>query len=133
MIRFRPHHFLCSLAYKGMGYSTAFIENYDKIARKIRDDDETQIQVVYGLDTICSRCPHQTKANRCVNEQTIQKLDQAHASILGLRDKEILTFREAKKRLRQNMSRELFLEACRSCEWQKMGLCEAALKKLQSE
>lgn len=129
MIKFRPHHFLCSVAYKGMGYSAAFIRNYDKVVEEITKDDETKIQVVYGLDTICSKCPHQ-KGHHCADEKVVQKLDQAHASILGLHDKEVLTFREAKNRLRENMSLDLFFEACKPCEWQKMGVCEAALKNL---
>jgi hypothetical protein len=132
-ITFRPHHFLCSLAYQGLGYSAAFVKNYDKIIKIIRADDETPIQVIMGLDNICKSCPHsQIKTNRCVSQEKISKLDKAHREILALHPGEILTWREAKKRIKNNFSLEDFHKACEPCEWKNMGMCEDALIKLKN-
>jgi hypothetical protein len=133
-IQFRPHHFLCSVAYQGMGYSKAFVANYDRIAEQIRKHEETKIQVVRGSDSICSRCPHNNvQSSTCSDEATSMKLDRAHSAILDLQDQEIFSFREAKQKIKERMSLELFYEACRPCEWQSLGHCEAALKKLLVE
>lgn len=133
-IQFRPHHFLCSIAYKGMGYSKDFIANYDRIAKQIRNDEETKIQVVIRADDICSHCPHvHMQSKTCSDEATIMKLDRAHATILGLCDREVLSFREAKQKIKKRMSLALFEQACKPCEWQSLGVCEDALKRLIGE
>lgn len=132
-IQFRPHHFLCAVAYKSLGYSKRFIRNFDQIAEQIRRDEHTKIQVIFGLDTICSACPHQDYAlSLCKNQEIIEKLDYAHARILNLCDHEILTFREAKERIKKYFSLKKFYKACEACEWQKSGICEDALKKLKN-
>lgn len=51
-IRLRPHHLLCLLTYVGKGYSRAFVENYDRIAKRINDGED--IVVVEGPDDICA-------------------------------------------------------------------------------
>ncbi|HXW59900.1 MAG TPA: DUF1284 domain-containing protein, partial [Myxococcota bacterium] len=85
IIAFRPHHFLCSLSYEGLGYSPAFVANYNDIAAQIRRDETTKLQVVLGLDDICRSCPHQrVKTNTCISQEAIKEIDDAHLSILGL-------------------------------------------------
>jgi hypothetical protein len=134
LIQFRPHHFLCSVAYEGMGYSKPFVANFDRIAQEIRHDEDIKIQVVFGLDAICSHCPHQNLNSHTCNDQIlINKLDNAHARILKIKDQEIISFRDAKERIRKNMDLRKFYAACAPCEWQKMGVCENALKKLKAE
>ena len=133
-IKFRPHHFLCSVGYEGMGYSKSFIANYDRIIEQIRRDEDTAIKVIFELDDICSKCPEQNpRARTCNNQTTIDKLDQAHAAILKLKDQEIVSFRDAKARIKEHFSLEQFHIACKPCEWQKMGTCEKALQRLRAE
>ena len=130
-IAFRPHHFLCSLGYEGLGYSPEFVANYDKIISRIRTDETTKLEVVSGLDNICKSCPSkQTKTNTCVSQEKISRLDHAHSKILGLRPGQILTWREAKKRIKNSFSIEDFHKACEPCEWKKLGICENALLDL---
>lgn len=131
IIKFRPHHFLCTIAYQGMGYSKSFIANYDLLVKEIKNNKNLKIQVTTSLDKICSKCPHQIiKSKTCSQEEKIIKLDEAHAKILGLQNGEIISFEDAKQRIKERMSLSLFYEACKPCEWQSLGVCEAALKKL---
>lgn len=131
MIELRPHHFLCTIAYEGKGYSKAFVKNYDRIAAKLKESPDTKVRVSFGLDMICSHCPHKNVSlHNCRDQQTIDKIDYAHASILGLHEGEILSFKEAKKKIKKHMSVELFQKACKPCEWQKFGMCERALREL---
>ncbi len=84
MIRFRPHHFMCTLAFQGYGYSQSFVENYKKIASKVISDPNTKIEVVDNLDTICSVCPNQTNypANNVANFSFL--LDYFQESLVAL-------------------------------------------------
>lgn len=133
-ITFRPHHFLCSLGYKGLGYSPKFVANYNNIIKTIRTDENTPIQVVIGFDNICKSCPNQeAKTNACVVENKISQLDQAHLAILGLSPGEIITWKKAQERIKNNFSLEKFHEACEPCEWKKLGICEEALLLLKNK
>jgi hypothetical protein len=133
MLEFRPHHFLCTLGFEGKGYSDAFVANYLKIARSLRqsaDGDDTAIRVVKGSDSICTPCPNRA-GERCTTEGKISKLDQAHAEVLGLKTGDILTWGEAKGLLREKMGFDDFHQACAPCSWRSLGLCETALRRLK--
>lgn len=131
IVKFRPHHFLCTIAYQGMGYSKAFVENYDLIAKQLLENPNTKIQIVTGLDDICSACPQKIpQFNICQSQNKIAQLDQAHADILDLQDQKIITFAQAKNKIKQQMSLKHFHQACKPCEWKAIGVCEDALKKI---
>lgn len=128
---FRPHHFLCTLGFEGSGYSPAFIMNFSQIKQELVYDDQTFILVVEKGDSICSVCPHQSSTG-CRVEAKIQSLDTRHAQILSLKPGDLLTWSEAKQRLARHMTLKKFHKACHGCEWKNLGICEAALIKLQN-
>ncbi len=128
---FRPHHFLCTLGFQGRGYSPSFIENYEKIAAALRHNEELPLRVVPTHDSICGACPHQKKGG-CEKEDKIQRLDQQHSQILGLKMGETLSWRKAKERLKKHMTLDAFHHACAGCSWKSLGVCESALKELHN-
>lgn len=131
-IQFRPHHFLCAVGFAGKGYSNAFIKNFEQIVCKLNspEGDSIQIQVVKDTDNICSPCPHK-QGNTCVDQEKITQLDNAHATALEIQPDNILTWGEAKKRIRKNISMPLFEQICAPCNWKKLGICQKALKELK--
>jgi len=52
MLTFRPHHFMCTLGFQGMGYSPAFVTNYKDIAATLKANPRTDIKVSFSLDSI---------------------------------------------------------------------------------
>ncbi|MCZ8182475.1 MAG: DUF1284 domain-containing protein [Beijerinckiaceae bacterium] len=48
----RPHHLLCSLTYRGEGYSAAFITGYDRMIETLAAG--APIRIVEGPDVICA-------------------------------------------------------------------------------
>jgi len=132
-IAFRPHHFLCALCFQGKGYSPKFIENFTAIMQQLNaaEGDAVQIEVVAETDSICHPCPHR-REKKCTSQDKILQLDQAHAAILKLRSGDILTWGEAKQRIKQFMAIEHFHKACEPCEWKKLGICEMTLVSLQN-
>jgi hypothetical protein len=133
-IRFRPHHFLCTVGFEGKGYSEAFVENYGRIADELRGtpaSDGIEIEVVAGTDSICEPCPNR-RGSLCETETKIRSLDDAHAKVLGIHAGDRLTWGEAKAKIRKNMTIEKFHAACAPCAWLKAGMCEKALTKLRA-
>lgn len=133
-IRFRPHHFLCTVGFEGKGYSEGFVANFARIAKELRElpgGDDIKITVIEeATDSICEPCPNR-RSNFCETEAKIRTLDSAHAQILGLNSGDELTWGEAKERIRKKMTDERFHAACAPCSWKKAGICESALARLR--
>lgn len=131
-LTFRPHHFLCALCFQGKGYTPQFIANFTAIMQELNQPggDENAIRVTKVTDSICAPCPSR-RETLCTSQDTITTLDNAHAAILGLHDKDILTWGRAKQLLAEKMSLDLFHSACAPCAWKKLGICEKVLTQFQ--
>ena len=123
-INFRPHHFLCTLCFQGKGYSPDFIRNYKDIVKNLAD--ESLIQVTEHTDSICAPCPHKREL-KCASQEKIAALDKNHAEVLELESEEVLTWQEAKQRIKQHMTLEKFHKICAPCSWKEYGICEKIL------
>ena len=53
ILRFRPHHLLCMLTYKGNGYSKSFVENFDLLIERMNASSVT-LEICKGPDDICA-------------------------------------------------------------------------------
>lgn len=130
MLEFRSHHFFCTLGFEGKGYSPEFVRGFQRIADALRahgdEGDRIEIRVVADTDSICEPCPNR-RGTLCETEDKIRKLDGAHARILGLKPGDVLSWKEARRRLAERMSVEDHHEACAPCSWRAMGVCEKAL------
>lgn len=114
-----------------MGYSPHFVENYSQVVDILYKNEDYSLQVVTDEDSICKACPHQS-VKGCAVEEKIQGLDARHGQILNLKPGDILSWKEAQQRLKDNMNLEAFHYACAGCEWKELGVCEAALRKLRA-
>ena len=114
-----------------MGYSPYFVENYSQVVDTLYKNEDCSLQVVAADDSICKACPHQS-IKGCAVEEKIQGLDARHSQILNLKPGDILSWKEAQQRLKDNMTLEAFHHACAGCEWKELGVCEAALSKLRA-
>ncbi|WP_366941463.1 DUF1284 domain-containing protein [uncultured Litoreibacter sp.] len=131
-IRYRPHHFLCSLGFEGKGYSPDFAANMTAIVMgKLRavGGDQTLIEVVSAADDICAPCPKR-RDQLCTAQAKIDRLDAAHAEALNIAAGDVLTWGEAQSRIRANVQPGHLAVICKSCSWLDYGMCEAALRRL---
>lgn len=131
-LKFRPHHFLCTIAFQGRGYSPDFVSNYKIIHKYLENHPDIQIEVVMQTDDICAACPHK-RGTLCEDQEKVASIDHKHATILELHPGDQISWHEAKQLVANKMSIESFHIACEGCEWKKYGICQAALKKLISE
>lgn len=133
-LTFRAHHFLCTLGFKGLGYSPDYVTNYKHITKQLRSPggEDIPIQVVKGTDAICSPCPNKVGA-LCHYQAKIDHLDQAHGQVLSIKPGDELTWGQAKKRIQGNISIETFHQICGPCSWKRLGICEEALLQLHQQ
>ena len=129
MLQFRPHHFMCTLAFQGKGYSNFFIKNYQKIADQLNTDPNCLIQVIQKTDDVCKACPHQIKKSLCTKQSFVENLDKAHQKILGFQENQSISWKDAKETIKTRMTVQKFHVVCAGCEWKAYGICEEALKK----
>ncbi|MEM9584913.1 MAG: DUF1284 domain-containing protein [Pseudomonadota bacterium] len=131
-IRYRPHHFLCSLGFEGKGYSNAFTQNMAAIVQgqlRAAGGEDCMIEVTLSTDDICSPCPKR-RGVLCRAQSKIARLDRAHARALELIPGEQLSWGEALSRIKAQVKPGDLAQLCRGCSWLKLGLCEDALTRL---
>lgn len=131
-LRYRPHHFLCSLGFRGKGYSDVFTANMAHIVEdrlRAPGGDDVEIEVLGATDDICAPCPKR-RGTLCTAQDKIATLDTRHARALGLFVGTRLTWGDAKQRIRANVPPGALSQLCAGCQWLELGLCETALKKL---
>lgn len=132
-ITFRPHHFLCALGFRGRGYSPRFVKNFKNVAKAL--EKNTSITVTFSMDSICAPCPHNLSnakkpAPLCTKQSFIDILDRRHADALHICDGDLFTWNEAKKRIQETLTVEIFHTLCDGCAWKNFGVCEEALRTL---
>jgi hypothetical protein len=132
-IKFRPHHFMCTLGFQGHGYSLGFVKNYKKIVQKLISEENTLIEVVGNMDSICVACPNKLNETLCKTQDKITKLDIKHQEILKLKDGQILSWKSAKVRIKKHMTIKKFDYSCDGCSWKDYGVCQKALENLLQE
>jgi hypothetical protein len=134
-VRYRPHHFLCSLGFQGRGYSDGFTANMTAIVMgrlRAAEGDATRIEVIGSLDDICAPCP-KNRGHACAVQDKIDRLDAAHAAALSLCTGDVLTWGEAKGRIRAAVAPGALRTLCAGCEWEPYGMCETALSQLHKD
>ena len=134
-LRYRPHHFLCSLGFQGKGYSDAFTANMAAIVMgrlRAPQGDDVLIEVVPATDDICAPCPKR-QGSLCAVQPKIDALDTAHAAALSLSPGDRITWRQAQARIRENVAPGALAMLCKGCDWLPYGICETALAALHSD
>jgi uncharacterized protein len=122
-IRLRPHHLLCILTYKGLGYTPAFTRNMSEIVGAIREGAD--IVLCEGPDAICSALT-EADADHChcsdpetammdaVAEQSLAQFLPDRIAVTGrpfrLAQTDIIQLHEA-------FAKGLIRKACRDCSW----------------
>lgn len=133
-VRYRPHHILCSIGFRGKGYSDAFTANMSAIVDgrlRAQYGDDVMIEIVGATDDICTPCPKRRGA-LCETQDKINTLDARHAHALGLFVGTCLSWAEAKQRVIKRVPSGSLGQICAGCQWLEHGMCEDALAKLHN-
>ena len=125
-IRVRPHHLLCMLTFVGKGYTPAFIENFEEIARRIAAGNE-KVEVVEGPDDICSA--YLTDKNcHCHNASVAERDRLAKEALANLLQQPVqpgqavLLTSDTLHKMRTAFVAGTIRTACNGCQWK--SLCD---------
>ena len=119
ILNLRPHHLLCTRAFKGKGYSPAFVENMQRVINRLKAG--CSITLITGVDAICGPCPERI-GNHCRSEAKVQAFDAAVLSQLGLERKNY-AYIEVDRILKSRLTESVYECICRGCEWKQTGIC----------
>ncbi len=133
-LNIRPHHLLCILGFRGLGYSEKFVSNMEEVAKKLRSDFTSFITLVLECDAICAACPHNVEG-KClksdVSEVEVAAMDTKCLQKLGFKAGDSVSADEVWKRVKERITLEDIKEICRDCEWWELKYCLEGLKKLK--
>lgn len=127
MINLRPHHILCFQNYVGKGYSKAFVDNMDIIAKKLKENKSIDIKLTPYADDVCEKCPNKVQNVGCASNNKVLCMDKKVMDYLNL-DFKVYSYEYLLDRLKKNITRDAFNDICGNCEWHKYGLCNEIAK-----
>lgn len=122
MIKIRPHHILCMKAYVGKGYSEDFNINMKKIINELKDDSQ-DIQIVFGLDDICSKCPYNLGNGLCKSQEKVEKIDSKIIDYFDIKEDKYI-YKELKDKIYKKMNEDMFTDICSNCAWYTLTNCK---------
>ena len=119
ILNLRPHHLLCTRAFKGKGYSPAFVENMQCVINRLKTGCD--ITLIEGVDDICASCPERI-GNRCRSETKVTAFDTAALSLLQL-ERKTYSYTKIDRILIAQLTEPAYHCICRGCEWKETGIC----------
>ena len=128
-VRLRPHHLLCVLTFVGKGYSTAFIENFEEVVKRIVHDREA-VEIVNGPDDLCTPLLSDASCH-CLSNSAALRDQLAAAALTDLlrqpvqRGVCLSLSSSAFDLLRASFAVAKIRSACAGCQWKSLCDCVA--------
>ncbi|MDB5100916.1 MAG: hypothetical protein JWM80_5337 [Cyanobacteria bacterium RYN_339] len=117
MIALRGHHFLCTLHYRGAGYSTDFTDNFTALCDGVRAAGAVDVEVAAMADPICTACPSlQPDGQSCQYQESIMRRDHALLDAMGWEPGRVMSLDDAHWAVLARRE-ELMGQVCVGCEW----------------
>ena len=119
----RPHHLLCTQAYRGRGYSREFTENMTKVVKRMREDDNFTLKLVSGTDQICLACPNKVREHVCLDDEKVLSFDKKVMEMFGLEYGKEYNYRELTEKIDSSLDEKGLFEICGTCSWYETMRC----------
>jgi uncharacterized protein len=119
-VRLRPHHLLCLLTYVGKGYTSEFVEKYDRIAERVSAGED--ILIIDGPDDICEALMSEPEPH-CLRDRVRARDSRAAADLAKLLDGSVAVgmrmrlHAELLAKMREAFTEGVVRAACQACEW----------------
>jgi hypothetical protein len=99
------------------------------IVDRIRKNQWLEIELVDGVDDICSKCPHNV-GNSCSKPgRNVIELDRGIVGRLKIDLGRKVELRSLLNLVEERIKPEELPEICKGCEWLGLGFCEEGLRK----
>jgi len=83
IIKLRPHHLLCVIAFAPKGYDERYILFMQKLIDWLNSNPKQKILLTDGFCITCGYCPHNDNGN-CLKELKVQEIVQNILNLTGL-------------------------------------------------
>lgn len=132
--KIRPHHLLCMLGYRGLGYNKKFALNMKNIISDLRTNPSIKIIVLAQADDFCTACPHNKEGN-CVQKpdsgENVQNLDLQYLKLLQIQLGDPLSINNVWSIISSSISLKNMENICNNCDWWSYGYCREGLQQLK--
>lgn len=118
----RPHHLLCTQGYSGKGYSEGFVENMNRITRKLRSGEPVTIHLTCSTDDLCGSCPNMLGTDLCSTNEKVKRFDRKVMEYFRLEEKDYI-YQELVERIRTEMTPGMLEDICDGCSWYPVSAC----------
>ncbi|MGP1431603.1 DUF1284 domain-containing protein [Treponema sp.] len=118
-LNLRPHHLLCTRAFRGKGYSPAFVENMSRVIAEIKNG--ACITLTAGFDDICAACPEK-EGSVCKSEEKVQTFDARVLERFHL-ERKTYSYTELEHCITEYLDEASYEYICCNCEWRQTGVC----------
>ena len=125
----RAHHLLCSLGFRGLGYSPAFAENMAAVLRAWDAAPESPVAVTEAPDVICAAFPPD-QPGHCGDAEVIAR-DRRVLQAIGLPSGSVRSWADLRLRVRRAFAPGDLATLCATCPWLPLGHCADGLARLR--
>jgi hypothetical protein len=115
-MKLRPHHLLCTQAFRGNGYDEAFVANMTAITSELRGNPAAEIEVVFGADDICAKCPNLINSGTCKSEERVRRFDRKVTEYFGIKEQRYI-YGEIIREINSFMTKPIMNDICSECNW----------------
>ncbi len=119
--RLRPHHGVCIQFFQGKGYDAAFVQHMQTVIGYL-DENDPELKLLPGCDTICAHCPHD-QGGICQKAQQVRDYDMQVLRHCRLDSGCTVRWSDFSSRIRRDiLDAGKRSEICKDCMWN--SICE---------
>lgn len=122
-IKLRPHHLLCTQGYSGKGYSNEFVENMNRVVRRLRTEEATEVTLVFSTDDLCAYCPSMEGTDLCSTQEKVKSFDRKTVEYFHLEEKTYI-YQDIIQEIDSQMTAERMDDICEGCKWYPISSCK---------
>ena len=130
-MRLRGHHLLCSLGFRGLGYSPGFVVRMTEVLATLAAAPHTEVLLTDEADVLCAAFP--TDQPPHCGEQRVRLRDRAVLRRLGWAPGQVRAWQLIRQGLAQCFVPADIELLCASCPWRPLGYCAEGLERLRAE
>jgi len=127
-VKLRPHHLLCTQGYSGKGYNADFVENMTAITTFLRTNNNAVVEIVFGADDICAKCPRLMHGDLCDNEIKVRTMDSKVSRHFEIKET-YYNYKKITAKINSQMIKEKMDDICVNCEWYPISNCKKLILK----
>jgi hypothetical protein len=122
-MKLRPHHLLCTQGYSGKGYNDDFVLNMTAITKRLKNDENVVVEIVFSTDDICDKCPKMLDVDLCQDNDKAKCFDKKTIDYFGLEEKSYI-YKNIIREINAKMTQAMLDDICHDCSWYPVSACK---------